>query len=51
MHTTKLKYHLILVTKYRKPILTDEVMDFIVSEIDARLRSFKITPIAIKGMI
>lgn len=49
MHKTKLKYHLILVTKYRKPILEPKVMEFIIKIINQSLSKLKINIIAIKG--
>lgn len=49
MQNTRLKYHIIFVTKYRKPILNEEIMNFVVSELNNRLKTFNIIPIAIKG--
>ena len=46
---TKLKYHLIFVTKYRKPILDEEIMTFTISKITEALEKFKIDVIAIQG--
>lgn len=49
MQNTRLKYHIIFVTKYRKPILDDTIMNFVISELTRRLEMFNIIPIAIKG--
>lgn len=46
---TKLKYHLIFVTKYRKPILDEEIMTFTISKLAEALEKFKIDVIAIQG--
>lgn len=46
---TKLQYHLIFVTKYRKPVLVDRVMDFVKLKIQESLEKFHIDIIAIQG--
>lgn len=49
MNKTTLKYHIIIVSKYRKPILSEEIMQKCIDIISNKLHNMKIDVIAIKG--
>lgn len=46
---TRLKYHLIFVTKYRKRVLCDKLMPFVINSLKEQLIKFNIDIIAIEG--
>lgn len=49
MHKTYIKYYIIFVTKYRKPILDNEIMNFVLTKIKETLQSINCTVIALQG--
>lgn len=49
MNKCKLKYHIILVTKYRKKILDGKIMSFIIDVIKEKMKSHKCNIITIRG--
>ena len=46
---TDLNYHLIIVTKYRKPILRPDIMEYTISIIEQELKKIHCEIIAING--
>lgn len=46
---TNLGYHIVLVTKYRKSILTPSIMDFLIDKIKQKLTETHCNVIAIQG--
>ena len=49
MNKTTLKYHVILVTKYRKPILDSEVMNCVIETLKEKMKLHKCNIITARG--